>query len=100
VSGDTSLVPPTFSALPDGSLITDLYFQFQSAANFRLFANAVFLVLFIRNVIEAISYVRRIRAKNMILFYMLVFSQFWGPVCFLALLAPYVISDVNCSVYV
>lgn len=93
-------IPPAPSYLPalaDGSLLTPLYTHARRDASVLLFSCALFGIVFVRNIIVAYRFVRRIAARDMTLFYMLLFSQIWGPIACAALLIPLVSKTANCT---
>ncbi|EJD47858.1 hypothetical protein AURDEDRAFT_136602 [Auricularia subglabra TFB-10046 SS5] len=88
-----SYLPP----LADGSLLTPLYTHAQRDASVLLFSCALFGIVFVRNIAVSYRFVRRIAARDMTLFYMLLFSQVWGPIACAALLIPLVSKSANCT---
>ena len=87
-------------ALADGSIITDYYATDLALANIRLLGVGALLMYFIVSTINAIRYLRRSRAKDKTLFYLLVASQIPGPICFLALGISWFNENASCTVSV
>jgi len=88
---------PLYTTLPDGSLLTSVYKADLFSANSRLFGVGALLTLGAINVWTCVSYIRRGKVKDKTLFYLLLASQFLLPVCFAALLAPFFLDNVNCT---
>lgn len=94
----SSLIAPNYlAARPDGSLVTPLYAHDARDASILLFSATLFGVVFFRNVAVTYRYIRRISTPDMTLFYLLLFSQIWGPIACGVLLLPLVSSTVNCT---
>jgi hypothetical protein len=88
---------PSYATLSDGSLLTQLYKADLYSANSRLFGVGALLTLGAVNVWTCVSFIRRGKVKDKTLFYLLLASQLLLPVCFSALLAPFFLDNVNCS---
>lgn len=88
---------PSYSTLPDGSLLTSVYVDDLSSANSRLFGLSSLLMLGAINVWTCVAYIRRGKIKDKTLFYLLLGSQLLIPACFSALLAPFFLLKVNCT---
>jgi hypothetical protein len=88
---------PIYTALPDGSLLTPVYSADLYSANSRLFGIGALLTLGAINVWTCVSYIKRGRVKDKTLFYLLLASQILLPTCFGALLAPFFLDNVNCT---
>ena len=88
---------PQYTTLPDGSLLTSVYKADLFSANSRLFGVGALLTLGAINVWTCVSYIRRGKVKDKTLFYLLLASQFLLPVCFAALLAPFFLDNVDCT---
>lgn len=88
---------PQYTALADGSLLTPIYKADLFSANSRLFGVGALLTLGAINVWTCVSYIRRGKVKDKTLFYLLLASQFLLPVCFSALLAPFFLDNVDCT---
>lgn len=89
---------PLYTALPDGSLLTPVYGADLYSANSRLFGIGALLTLGAINVWTCVSYIKRGRVKDKTLFYLLFASQVLLPTCFGALLAPFFLDNVDCTV--
>ncbi|KZW02291.1 hypothetical protein EXIGLDRAFT_484471 [Exidia glandulosa HHB12029] len=89
--------PSYLPALPDGTLMTPLYAHHARDASVLLFSAALFGVVFLRNIAVAYRYIRRISARDKTLFYLLFFSQIWGPVACAALLIPLASKTASCT---
>lgn len=87
---------PVYNARADGSLITLPYMKEIQCTNIRLFVIGFFLMIFIRNTLVSIDYLRRSRSKDKTLFHLLVASQLLGPISFISLAASYLSSGANC----
>ncbi|KDQ06939.1 hypothetical protein BOTBODRAFT_60341 [Botryobasidium botryosum FD-172 SS1] len=88
---------PKYSALPDGSLTTPLLRHDMAKQTSRLLLIGALLMLFTRNTLVSLDYIRRGRVKDKTLFYLLFASQIFGPVCFLSLIVGFVNQDANCA---
>jgi len=88
---------PTYTTLPDGSLLTSLYRADLFSANSRLFGIGALLTLGAINVWTSVSYIKRGKVKDKTLFYLLLASQALLPTCFGALLAPFFLGNVDCT---
>ncbi|TFK57312.1 hypothetical protein OE88DRAFT_1730691 [Heliocybe sulcata] len=87
----------TYSALPDGSLVTNGFLDDMARANGLLFAMGAFLAFFTRNIVASIGYVRRGRVKHKYLFHALLLSQILGPVGLLPMIVSY-FHALDCNV--
>ncbi|KAF5377674.1 hypothetical protein D9615_005278 [Tricholomella constricta] len=82
---------PTFFALNDGSLVAPPFVNDLSGANLSLLVIGMLTMLFVRNIIVSGDYVRRVKVKRKILFYVLFLSQMLAPVS----LIPVIMSSFN-----
>ncbi|KAG8844588.1 hypothetical protein FRB91_002521, partial [Serendipita sp. 411] len=89
---------PLYTTLEDGSLITSVYKADLFSANSRLFGVGALLTLGAVNVWTCVSYIRRGKVKDKTLFYLLLASQVLLPICFSALLSPFFLSNVDCTI--
>lgn len=89
---------PAYTTLEDGSLLTSVYKADLYSANSRLFGIGALLTLGAINVWTCVSFIRRGKVKDKTLFYLLLASQLLLPVCFFALLSPFFLSNVNCTI--
>ncbi|KIM28427.1 hypothetical protein M408DRAFT_329488 [Serendipita vermifera MAFF 305830] len=89
---------PQYTTLADGSLLTAVYKADLFSANSRLFGVGALLTLGAINVWTCVSYIRRGRVKDKTLFYLLLASQVLLPLCFSALLAPFFLDNVDCTI--
>jgi hypothetical protein len=88
---------PSYTILPDGSLLTSVYRADLFSANSRLFGIGALLTLGAINVWTCVSYIRRGKVKDKTLFYLLLASQILLPTCFGALLVPFFLDNVDCT---
>ncbi|KZS92931.1 hypothetical protein SISNIDRAFT_89601 [Sistotremastrum niveocremeum HHB9708] len=90
---------PTYYPLADGSLITPIYNQNVISDQIHLVGMGALLMLFCRNIITSVSYLRRSNVKRRRLFYLLIASQLCGPICLATLLTSYFYAvHVNCQI--
>ena len=87
---------PSFTALPDGSLLAEPFLTDIRVSNMDLLMIGIMLTLFVRNVIVSADYIRRGRVRYKALFYVLLITQLLGLLCFLAKLVPFFIHSTNC----
>jgi len=90
---------PFYQALADGSLLTPIYKADTFSSNSRLFGVGALLTLGAVNVWTCVGYIRRGKVKDKTLFWLLLASQFLLPICFAALLAPFFLENVDCTMY-
>ncbi|KAG9128312.1 hypothetical protein FRC07_001247 [Ceratobasidium sp. 392] len=93
---DLNAYQPTYAATPDGSLITPLYHQSSVHEHMRIFITGALLMLFIRNILASIDYLRRTKSRDRTLFWLLLFSQMWGPVRFIPITTGFFSTATNC----
>lgn len=89
---------PTYTALPDGSLLTPAFLHDQLDANLSLFITGVLAMLFVRNILLSGDYLRRNTVKKKKLFYALFFSQILAPVAFVPVVLSYFSQRMSCTV--
>ncbi|KAJ1311636.1 hypothetical protein OPQ81_010112 [Rhizoctonia solani] len=88
---------PAYDAKGDGSLITPLYAQSATDEHIRIFITGALLMLFIRNILVSIDYLRRTSSRDRTLFWLLLISQMWGPVRFIPVAAGFFNRAANCK---
>jgi hypothetical protein len=98
---DVRPMPIPFSGIlmtlhSQGSLITPLYDQSSMHEHMRIFITGALLMLFIRNILVSIDYLRRTSSRDRTLFWLLVLSQIWGPVRFIPIAAGFFSRTTNC----
>ncbi|KAG8904948.1 hypothetical protein FRC01_008537, partial [Tulasnella sp. 417] len=89
---------PGWDSTGDGSLITPVYQAAAKHDHARILLMGALLAIFVRNVFVAIDYLRRGRARDKTLFYLLLASQLWGPVAFSAIIAGILSRTASCTV--
>ncbi|KAG8932061.1 hypothetical protein FRC00_000319, partial [Tulasnella sp. 408] len=89
---------PGWDSTGDGSLITPVYQAAAKHDHARIILMGALLAIFVRNVFVAIDYLRRGRARDKTLFYLLLASQLWGPVAFSAIIAGILSRTASCTV--
>ncbi|KAG9048305.1 hypothetical protein FS837_000304 [Tulasnella sp. UAMH 9824] len=89
---------PGWDSTGDGSLITPVYQAATKHDHARIILMGALLAIFVRNVFVAIDYLRRGRARDKTLFYLLLASQLWGPVAFSAIIAGILSRTASCTV--
>ncbi|KDQ63763.1 hypothetical protein JAAARDRAFT_65765 [Jaapia argillacea MUCL 33604] len=88
---------PSYEVLGDGSLLSaPLLADIQRMQSSLVCLGALFL-LFLRNVVVTVDYIRRGHVKRKHLFYVVLASQLLGPPAFLSLIIPY-FRSVNCKI--
>ncbi|QRV90923.1 hypothetical protein RhiJN_18941 [Ceratobasidium sp. AG-Ba] len=93
---DLNVYQPAYAQFPDGSLITPLYHQSSMHEHMRIFIAGALLMLFIRNIIASMDYLRRTKSRDRTLFWLLLFSQMWGPVRFIPIATGFFSTATNC----
>jgi hypothetical protein len=88
---------PYYDVLADGSLLTPIFKADLISSNSRLFGIGVLLTLGAVNVWTCVGYIRRGKVKDKTLFWLLLASQLLFPTCFAALLAPFFLDNVDCT---
>ncbi|PCH33531.1 hypothetical protein WOLCODRAFT_160144 [Wolfiporia cocos MD-104 SS10] len=88
---------PTFFALSDGSVLTQNYVETASAAKVWLWISGALCAFFFRNTLNAIAYLRRSRAKDKTLFYLLLASQLLAFVTSLSVAIADFDQSVDCK---
>lgn len=87
---------PAYATVSDGSLITPLYSQSSLNQHMHIFITGALLMLFIRNILVSIDYLRRTSSRDRTLFWLLLFSQMWGPVKLIPTAAGFFSRGTNC----
>lgn len=85
-----------YRPLADGSLVAGPYLSEIQQGNWLLLFIGMLLMLFLRNSVVSVDYIRRVRVKRKGLFYALLISQLLGVVTFISLAASFLASTVNC----
>lgn len=62
----------------------------------RIFVTGALLMLFLRNIFTSIDYLRRTKSRDRTLFWLLLFSQMWGPVRFIPIAAGFFSQATDC----
>ncbi|KAG9095563.1 hypothetical protein FS749_010218 [Ceratobasidium sp. UAMH 11750] len=93
---DLNAYLPPYAVIPDGSLITPLYHESSVHEHMRIFITGALFMLFVRNILVAIDYLRRTKSRDRTLFWLLLFSQMWGPVRFIPITAGFFSSATDC----
>ncbi|KAG9082520.1 hypothetical protein FRC06_004954 [Ceratobasidium sp. 370] len=94
-TGLNAYLPP-YTVIPDGSLITPLYHESSVHEHMRIFITGALLMLFIRNILASIDYLRRTKSRDRTLFWLLLFSQMWGPVRFIPITTGFFSTTTDC----
>ncbi|KAG8961573.1 hypothetical protein FRC03_005214 [Tulasnella sp. 419] len=89
---------PAWSVTRDGSMVTPVYRDAAMNSHGRMIIMGFLLCLFIRNFIVSIDYLRRGRAKDKTLFYLLAGSQICGPPAFMAIVVGLISDHTDCRV--
>ncbi|KAG8689095.1 hypothetical protein FRC09_012584, partial [Ceratobasidium sp. 395] len=93
---DLNAYLPPYAVIPDGSLITPLYHQSSVNEHMHIFITGALLMLFIRNILASIDYLRRTKSRDRRLFWLLLFSQMWGPVRFIPITTGFFSAATDC----
>ncbi|KAG8744681.1 hypothetical protein FRC10_009595 [Ceratobasidium sp. 414] len=93
---DLNAYLPPYEVIPDGSLITPLYHESAVHEHMRIFITGALLMLFIRNILASIDYLRRTKSRDRTLFWLLLFSQMWGPVRFIPITTGFFSPATDC----
>ncbi|KAF8605028.1 hypothetical protein BDV93DRAFT_71247 [Ceratobasidium sp. AG-I] len=93
---DLNAYLPAYAAIPDGSLVTPLYLESSMREHIRIFITGALLMLFLRNIVASIDYLRRTKSRDRTLFWLLLFSQMWGPVRFIPIAAGFFSKATDC----
>ncbi|CAL1696081.1 unnamed protein product [Somion occarium] len=88
---------PTYSALPDGSLVTPPLISDIRTANSWLLVYATIGTFCLLNTITSFRYVRKGQVKNKFLFYLLLCSQILGLAAIIPMIIPYFSQSVSCT---
>ena len=88
---------PAWESTGDGSLITPIYRDAAMREHARMILAGFLLCVFLRNVFVSIDYLRRGKAKDKTLFYILLASQLWGPVAFISIIVGMMEDHVSCK---
>jgi hypothetical protein len=72
---------PSYSTLPDGSLIAAPFLDDLARSYLSLLVTAMLATLFLRNIIVCFDYLRRAKMKRRVLFYLLLCSQLLSVRC-------------------
>lgn len=91
---------PAWKSTDDGSVISGVYRQASNSDHGRIVLMGFLLAIFVRNVLVSIDYLRRGRARDKTLFYLLLASQLWGPVAFTAIIVGILSPTASCTAYV
>jgi hypothetical protein len=91
---------PTYTALPDGSLLTPPYRAEFHAANANLLIVGMLLMFFLRNVFVTGNFIRRARVKSKYLFHVLFASQLAGLAALIPFLVARFTAGMTCRTYV
>lgn len=90
---------PSWAVTDDGSMITSVYRVATGNDHTRIVLMGFLLCLFLRNVLVAIDYLRRGRARDKTLFYLLLASQLFGPVAFISIIVGILSPTASCTTY-
>lgn len=98
-STDINSFRPTYIAWDDGSLVTPALITDLRGSSVDLLFTAALAMLFLRNIVVAIDYLRRARMKNKTLYYLLLASQALAPASFIPSLVSTFNQDISCTLY-
>ncbi|KAF9569708.1 hypothetical protein CPC08DRAFT_6328 [Agrocybe pediades] len=91
---------PTYTALPDGSLIAPPFNADMADANLSLLVISALATVFARNILVSGDYIRRGKLKKKLLFYVLFLSQIISPVAFVPFIWSYFNQRLNCTIVI
>lgn len=88
---------PSYTSVPDGSLITPPYTQDILDSNLSLLVTGALAMVFTRNIIVSGDYLRRGKVKKRSLFYVLFLSQILSPLAFIPVISSYFSHRLHCT---
>ncbi|KAF8973889.1 hypothetical protein BDZ97DRAFT_403352 [Flammula alnicola] len=91
---------PTYSTLPDGSLLTPPFHQDLINSNLGLVLAGALATVFARNILVSGDYIRRGKVKKKTLFYVLFLSQILAPVAIVPIILSYFTQQMSCTLVV
>ncbi|KAI0079570.1 hypothetical protein K474DRAFT_1617326 [Panus rudis PR-1116 ss-1] len=89
---------PTYTALPDGSLVSPPLLSDISRGSGWLLMLTAIATLFLINTLTSARYIRKGHVKNKALFYLLLCSQILGVLGSIPMIVSFFDSSVNCTV--
>jgi hypothetical protein len=88
---------PNWTVTEDGSMVTPIYLKVAAYDHSRILLMGFLFAIFLRNVFVAFDYLRRGRARDKSLFYLLLASQLFGPVAFITIIVGILSPTASCT---